>query len=225
MFGVIDVAHVTLKSTFMTNVNIESYAYQDGVDFGGFGRVYEGEHNGQQVALKILDKKVGTFSHCCTPNINIGSFWKGACKKDFCREALAWRSLVHKFILPLAGIFAEKSQLFLVLPFMTNGTLSEWRKNQLSLVIPDVHTMVRSQCASEIYKWNDFYPLDAWGCWRCSIYSLRRNCTQWFAWSACFHHTSSIISFLLLLGQYFSRSRSPLPNCWFWISTTFRWHC
>ncbi|KAF8326237.1 kinase-like domain-containing protein, partial [Amanita rubescens] len=46
------------------------------------------------------------------------------------REALSWRSLVHRSILPLLGIFEDRSQLYLVSPFMTNGTLSEWRKKQ-----------------------------------------------------------------------------------------------
>ena len=156
MFRLIDKADVTLKSIFMTNVNIDLHMSRGG-DMGGFGLVYKGEHKGQQVALKILDNKVGTFSQRRAPNINIGSF----CKGDYRREALTWRSLVHKFILPLAGIFAEKSQLFLVLPFMTNGTLSQWRKNQPSSVIPDIHIMVRSQRSSNIYKRDDLYLLDA----------------------------------------------------------------
>lgn len=40
-----------------------------------------------------------------------------------------WRSLSHPYILPLLGIFEVESQLFLVSPFMKNGTLAKWRDN------------------------------------------------------------------------------------------------
>ena len=63
--------------------------------------------------------------------------------KDFCREALAWRSLSHKFILPLLGIFEKRSQLFLVSPFMDNGTLTDWRKKQGLNKISEIHRVVR----------------------------------------------------------------------------------
>ncbi len=43
-----------------------------------------------------------------------------------------WRSLKHKFVLPFLGIHEIKGgtepQLFLVSPYMKNGTLSRWRK-------------------------------------------------------------------------------------------------
>ena len=42
-----------------------------------------------------------------------------------------WGSLCHKFVLPLLGIYEDKSakQLFLVSPYMKNGTLAQWRKS------------------------------------------------------------------------------------------------
>ena len=42
-----------------------------------------------------------------------------------------WGSLCHKFVLPLLGIYEDKSakQYFLVSPYMENGTLAQWRKN------------------------------------------------------------------------------------------------
>ncbi|KAF8351797.1 kinase-like domain-containing protein, partial [Amanita rubescens] len=48
----------------------------------------------------------------------------------FCQEALTWRSLSHRFILPLLGIYEDESQLCLVSPFMANGTLTQWRKER-----------------------------------------------------------------------------------------------
>ena len=51
-------------------------------------------------------------------------------EQDFCREALTWRSLDHRFVLPLLGIYEDQdaSQLFLVSPYMKNGTIAQWRK-------------------------------------------------------------------------------------------------
>ena len=41
-----------------------------------------------------------------------------------------WRSLHHNFLLPFLGIYEKEalSQFFLVSPYMTNGTLPQWRK-------------------------------------------------------------------------------------------------
>ena len=41
-----------------------------------------------------------------------------------------WRSLRHKFVLPFLGIYQNESmeQIFLVSPYMRNGTLAQWRK-------------------------------------------------------------------------------------------------
>ncbi|KAF8332437.1 kinase-like domain-containing protein [Amanita rubescens] len=81
---------------------------------GGFGCIFKGEYQGVQIALKVLYKK-------CRGSDSIA--------RDFCREALAWRSLSHPHILPLLGIYKAESQLFLVSPYMKNGTLASWRKN------------------------------------------------------------------------------------------------
>ncbi|KAF8347159.1 kinase-like domain-containing protein [Amanita rubescens] len=118
MFKLINKTDVTLKFLSITDVEIHSHH-----GMGEFARVYKGEYRGQQVALKMLDQEISR-------------------KKDFCRQALAWRLLVHKSILPLVGIFGEAPQQFLVSPFMSNGTLTQWRKNKPSSVIPDVHRMM-----------------------------------------------------------------------------------
>jgi serine/threonine protein kinase len=41
-----------------------------------------------------------------------------------------WRSLRHTFVLPFLGIYRNESmeQIFLVSPYMMNGTLARWRK-------------------------------------------------------------------------------------------------
>ncbi|KAF8322438.1 kinase-like domain-containing protein [Amanita rubescens] len=96
------------KSLFIAGVKTDF----DPIGIGGFGRVFKGKYKGKQVALKIVDR----------------GHRDGSVGQDFCREALAWRSLAHRFIIPLLGIFEKKSQLYLVSPLMQNGTLSDWRK-------------------------------------------------------------------------------------------------
>lgn len=54
-------------------------------------------------------------------------------------EALAWRSISHRYILPLLGIHEE---LFLVSPFMKNGTSSQWRREKGPDII-EIHRVVR----------------------------------------------------------------------------------
>ncbi len=78
------------------------------------------------------------------PRALLTSFGKGSLRQDFCREALSWRSLVHRSIIPLLGIFEDRSQLYLVSPFMTNGTLSEWRKKQILPHVAELHRLVRT---------------------------------------------------------------------------------
>ncbi|KAF8332137.1 kinase-like domain-containing protein [Amanita rubescens] len=111
------------KSLFITGVKTNF----DPIKVGGFGRVFRGKYKGREVALKIVDK----------------GHRDDSLSQDFCREALAWRSLKHRFILPLLGIFEKKSQPYLVSPFMTNGTISDWRKKQEPPVLEsEIHRLM-----------------------------------------------------------------------------------
>ena len=129
MFKLINKLDVSLKCLSVPDVKIGSHH-----GIGEFARIYMGEYKGQQVALKLLAP---------SPILIPESFRKSARRRDFRRQALAWRSLVHKFVLPLIGIFGEEPQKFLVSPFKSNGTIIRWRKNKPSSIIPDVHRMVR----------------------------------------------------------------------------------
>ncbi|KAF8351860.1 kinase-like domain-containing protein [Amanita rubescens] len=96
------------SSLFVKGINAKvDYDY---VGRGGFGFVFKGELGGAAVALKLL--------------------YKTRHNDDFCREALMWRSLNHERVLPFLGIFEDEgaSRMFLVSPYMKNGTLSQWRK-------------------------------------------------------------------------------------------------
>ncbi|KAF8333355.1 kinase-like domain-containing protein, partial [Amanita rubescens] len=83
---------------------------------GYFGDIFEGKHRGQVVALKLLRKADSSDNLL------------------FYREALIWRSLKHKFILHFFGIYelgmGTVSRLFLVSPYMKNGTLIRWRQKE-----------------------------------------------------------------------------------------------
>jgi serine/threonine protein kinase len=55
MFKLISKTDVIPTSLFITNVKTDFTAIS-AVGIGGYGRVFKGEHQGQTVALKILDK-------------------------------------------------------------------------------------------------------------------------------------------------------------------------
>ena len=40
-----------------------------------------------------------------------------------------WAMLKHQFVLSFLGIYKQEEEMFLVSPFMENGTLAQWRKN------------------------------------------------------------------------------------------------
>jgi serine/threonine protein kinase len=137
MFKLISMADVLPRSLFITDITT-----LDVIGLGGFGRVFKGKHKGQCVALKVVDKShksVSTLSCFLSQYLYI---LKRSLREDFCREALTWRSLQHRFIIPLLGIYEEKSLLHLVSPFMTNGTLSHWRKN-CPPIVSEIHRLVR----------------------------------------------------------------------------------
>lgn len=126
------------RSLFITDI-----ITLDVIGMGGFGRVFKGKYKMQHVALKVVDKSHKSVSILSFVLSHYLYIWKRSLRKDFCREALIWRSLQHRFIIPLLGIYEEKSLLYLVSPFMTNGTLTQWRKNHPPIV-PEIHRLVRT---------------------------------------------------------------------------------
>ncbi|KAF8328317.1 kinase-like domain-containing protein [Amanita rubescens] len=123
MLKLITVKHVIPSSLFITQIKAETDL--GAIAAGGFGSVFTGDYKGQLVALKVLNK------------VRHGS----SLQKDFRKEALTWWSMSHRFILPLLGIYEEKSCLFLVSPFMTNGTLAQWRRDQIPNVA-EIHRLM-----------------------------------------------------------------------------------
>ena len=40
-----------------------------------------------------------------------------------------WATLKHEFVLSFLGIYEKQDEMFLVSPYMENGTLAQWRKD------------------------------------------------------------------------------------------------
>ncbi|KAF8324806.1 kinase-like domain-containing protein [Amanita rubescens] len=107
MIKVISKIPVIPQSLIVTGVDIP--VKRDYIGMGRFGYVFRGKLQGAVVVLKVLHDVA------------------------FCREALTWQFLKHKFVLPFLGIHKRKldglaPQLFLVSPYMRNGTLRHWRQ-------------------------------------------------------------------------------------------------
>jgi hypothetical protein len=125
MLKVIAKTPVIPESLIVTGIRT---AEHDHIGRGGFGHVFKGELQGNAVALKVLYKPDDNVVSCSYQYHNV--IGRSRFEQAFCREALMWRSLSHKFVLPFLGIYQDEpmEQFFLVSPYMTNGTLAQWRK-------------------------------------------------------------------------------------------------
>ena len=150
MAKLISETNVIPQSLYVTNVTFD-------VDHDPIGRVVlrrvlKGKFQEEAVALKILDKfkkgrkDVSPFFSFNRPKYLL---FDGKLFQEFCKEALVWRSLTHRFILPLLGIFKEQKMQFLVSPLMPNGNLMEWRRTIRPLSLAEIHRLVRHQRRSE----------------------------------------------------------------------------
>ena len=140
MFKLISEAHVIPRSLYIADVSLGL----DMIGSGGYGRVFGGTYQGNLVALKVIDKPykdVSAFALLFVQNTDV---WEKI-NLEFCQEALAWQSLSHPYILPLLGIFQDKSQLFLVSPYMENRTLSHWRAMNNPPDLSEIHRLVKLQ--------------------------------------------------------------------------------
>ena len=143
MFKLVSDAGVIPRSLYITDVSMGP----DAIGSGGYASVPGGKYQGSLVALKVIEKQhkaVSAFRLFFIQNTDV---WEKINLKS-CREALEWRSYSHRYILPLLGIFKEK-RLFLVSPYMANGTLANWREKNDPPVLSKIHRLVRLQCLSE----------------------------------------------------------------------------
>lgn len=140
MFKLISMTTNIPSFLFIANVTI-----LDVIGGGGFGRVFKGLHGGRHVAVKELQNVCHQVREVPLSSSHTDSFAKNTLLADLCREALVWRSLSHRFILPLLGIYAAKSEVYLVSEFMSNGTITEWRKDRAQLDVAEIHRLVGAQ--------------------------------------------------------------------------------
>lgn len=130
-------------------------------DVGGFGSALKGKHEGQPVALQVIHEALGADVSA-----------KDSLPEYLCRKALAWWSLSRKSVHSFLGFYEENSCLYLVSPYMTSQTLTEWRKNRRPGKV-DICKLVSFPCsAGETCS----YALDARGSAGASVYSLGRHC-------------------------------------------------
>ena len=127
MLKIVSKTPVVPRSFIVTGVSLPDK--RDYIGFGGYGNVFKGEFRGTVVALKELYKNdvnnLVSFQSLFLRHRCLFSFHQA-----FCREALMWGSLKHNFVLPFTGIHEEDNgTVFLVSPYMKNGTLAQWRKN------------------------------------------------------------------------------------------------
>ncbi|KAJ6516350.1 kinase-like domain-containing protein, partial [Mycena sanguinolenta] len=105
-----------LHPTCFTLIGVEKMGQQ--VAGGGFGDIWKGSIGGQTVAVKSMrqfkDDEV---------NVSI---------KTLGREALIWRQLSHPNLLPFFGMYVLEHRLCLISPWMDNGNLKEFLKNDPS---------------------------------------------------------------------------------------------
>ncbi|KAF7338786.1 Kinase-like protein [Mycena sanguinolenta] len=86
---------------------------------GGFGDIYRASYEGKMVALK----RIRTFTMDSTSH---------RIRLEFCREALVWQGLRHRFILPFIGIDREtfSPSFCMVSPWMKKGTVLTYLKDR-----------------------------------------------------------------------------------------------
>jgi len=87
----------------------------NGIPFcsGGFADVWEGQHDGQEVAAKVLRVYPGSDLE--------------RVKKSFCREVIIWAALRHPNILPLLGV-TTGHRFVIVSEWMVRGNINEFAK-------------------------------------------------------------------------------------------------
>ncbi|KAF7324960.1 Protein kinase domain-containing protein [Mycena kentingensis (nom. inval.)] len=100
----------------------------DRVAAGGFGDIYRAEYEGRPVALK----QVRLYEEDLLDSDKINKMGK-----KFLEEALLWKYLQHPHILPFLGLLCEPAAStsfslrtsFMVCPWMRNGTITRYLKN------------------------------------------------------------------------------------------------
>ena len=100
---------------------------------GGFARVWKGEYEGTEVAVKVLKvfeesdlvkiKRVGfsIYQRARTDRLALTT-------QRFCKEVITWKALRHQNTLPLLGVTISHNQFVMVSEWMINGRITQFVK-------------------------------------------------------------------------------------------------
>jgi serine/threonine protein kinase len=104
---------------------------QNLVDCGGWGDVWKGQMNEQVIAVKAMRFPASVDSEArkvlIVPFLCACEFQSGP--QAFIREAIIWRSFNHPNVLPFYGIYHWNNRFTLVSPWMENGNIVQYLKN------------------------------------------------------------------------------------------------
>ena len=134
---------------FLTDVVPEST--ENRADWGGYADIYKATLDGQSVALKRLRNFSRDRNRGQARDRPGGSGYFTSSMQAFCREAIVWRQLKHRHILPFLGVdrFAFPSRLCMVSPWMPYGNINQCMSE---LIADDCHIprdrWVRPVCSS-----------------------------------------------------------------------------
>jgi len=105
---------------------------------GGYADVWIGEHQGREVAVKVLRvysasdlDKITSVSHCPGPKVRIEELMIIAIvviAQTFCKEVVTWKTLRHPNVLPLLGVTMGEGLFAMVSDWMVNGNINEFIK-------------------------------------------------------------------------------------------------
>ncbi|KAF9647762.1 kinase-like protein [Thelephora ganbajun] len=83
---------------------------------GGYAEVWKGEHQGREVAVKVVKVYLTSDLDKIT--------------RRFCKEVMTWKALCHSNVLPLLGVTMSNNQFTMVSEWMVNGNINEFIKAQ-----------------------------------------------------------------------------------------------
>ena len=98
---------------------------------GGFADVWKGEHQGTNVAVRVLKvtsgnlDKVRSVGHHPKPFDRVSRVLILIAQR-FCKEVMTWRSLSHPNVLPLLGVMMTSKRFAMISEWMDHGNINEF---------------------------------------------------------------------------------------------------
>ncbi|PSS37293.1 hypothetical protein PHLCEN_2v862 [Hermanssonia centrifuga] len=125
--------HAERLPAFLFLKNVEQNLSTRPSQWGSFGSIYESEHEGTRVAIKLPRVFAGE---------NTG---KDKALKQFYQEVIVWQSLRHEHILNILGVtyLSELGAIAMVSPLMIHGTLGGERRNIKEVSTRSVNTWIK----------------------------------------------------------------------------------